>query len=143
MAGGVDYNINWKRGRLHSIDEMKSMDEKLGPALKMYSDTQNSNRQSLQWQRAVKNVENIMFSQGRHYMNDVLISKLAVDNADNLSVIEEASKNIPKPTNDNLGRYIETNIALLTENRPRPRVTPKSDQDEDVTAAELSELVVE
>jgi len=141
--GGVDYNINWKRGRLHSIDEMKPMDDRLGPALKMYSDSLNSDRQSLQWQRAVRNIENIMFSQGRHYMNDVLVSKLAVDNADNLSVVEEASKNIPKPTNDILGRYIETNIALLTENRPRPRVTSKSDQDEDVSAAELSELTLE
>jgi len=32
---------------------------------------------------------------------------------------------------------------LLTENRPRPRVTSKSDQDEDVSAAELSELTLE
>ena len=44
----------------------------------------------------------------------------------------------------NLGRrFIETNVALLTENAPRPRITAKSDRDEDVTAAELSELTLE
>jgi hypothetical protein len=119
------------------------MDDKLGAALSTYSDILNKDRQSLQWQRAVSWIEGIMFSQGRHYMHDILVSRIARDSSDNLSVVEEASKNIPKPTNDILGRYIETNIALLTENRPRPRVTPKSDTDEDVTAAELSELTLE
>jgi hypothetical protein len=51
--------------------------------------------------------------------------------------------NIPKPVNDHLGRYIETNIALLTENKPRPHITPKSEDIRDVKAAELSELTID
>jgi len=139
----VDYRLSWLKGRLHTIDELGPMDEKLGSALSTYSETVSREKQSLQWQRAVSWIENIFFSQGRHYSHDILVSRLAKDSSDNLSVVEEASQNIPRPTNDILARYIETNIALLTENRPRPRVTPKSDTDEDITAAELSELTLE
>jgi hypothetical protein len=91
-------------------------------------------------------MENFFFSAGRHYVEDVLVSRLSNDSTTsvgNLSVVRDAATNIPKPTNDFLGRYIETNVSLLTENRPRPRVTPKSDRDEDETAAELSELTLE
>jgi len=144
--GGVDYRRLAKAGHLHAIDEIGKGDARLGPALKDYSDTLNFNRQSLHWQRAVKWIENIFFSQGRQYVDDILISRLANSNdtgVGDLSIVQEAARNIPKPTNDLLGRYIESNVALLTENRPRPRVTPKSDKDEDETAAELSELTLE
>jgi hypothetical protein len=106
----------------------------------------NKNRQSLHWQRAVKWVENIFFSTGRQYIDDILVTRVtnsSTTGVGNLSIAQESVRNLPKPTNDLLGRYIETNIALLTENRPRPRVTPKSDRDEDKTAAELSELTLE
>ena len=142
----IDYRANIKKGQLHQIDELGAGDKKLGGAIKDYADTVNSNKQSLHWQRAVRWIENIFFTAGRQYVDDILVSRLT-NNSDstvgNLSVIQETTRNIPKPTNDLLGRYIETNIALLTENRPRPRVTPKSDRDEDQTAAELSELVLE
>lgn len=143
---GVTYNRYIEQGHLHAIDSLPHMAAELGGALKTYADTVNSNKQSLHWQRAVRWIENIFFTSGRQYVDDILVSRLA-NNSDSqvgdLSVIQETTRNIPKPTNDLLGRYIETNIALLTENRPRPRVTPKSDRDEDQTAAELSELTLE
>jgi hypothetical protein len=58
-------------------------------------------------------------------------------------VVQEAADNIPKPVNDLLGRYIETNIALLTENKPIPRIDSKSGRAEDEDAAQLSELTME
>jgi hypothetical protein len=45
--------------------------------------------------------------------------------------------------NDLLGRYIETNIALLTENKPIPRIESTSGRAEDEDAAELSEITME
>ena len=77
-------------------------------------------------------------------IDDILVSRLSRDtNTGDLSVVRESTRNIPRPTNDLLGRYIETNIALFTENRPRPRVTAKSDKREDQIAAQLSELTLE
>jgi hypothetical protein len=89
-------------------------------------------------------MENIFFGLGRHYVDDLLASRLTADSSgDNLRIAKEVTRNIPRPTNDLLGRYIETNISLLTENRPRPRVTAKSDSRDDKMAAELSELTME
>jgi len=143
--GGVSYKSP-AQGKLHRIDELSAGDPQVGNVIKDYADTLNSNRHSLHWQRAVRWIENIFFSNGRHYVDDILVSRLA--NSSNsgvgdLSIVQETSRQIPKPTNDLLGRYIETNVALLTENRPRPRVDAKSDKDEDQTAAELSELTLE
>jgi hypothetical protein len=147
MADGVTYRTPFEKGQLHHIDNIGPGDvDKLGPAIKTYADTLNSNKQSLHWQRAVRWIENIFFSTGRQYVDDILVSRLTNSSdtsVGDLSVVQESSKNIPKPTNDLLGRYIETNVALLTENRPRPRVTSKSDKDEDKTAAELSEFTLE
>jgi hypothetical protein len=141
------YNKRIQKGRLHMIDELAGDQlDKIGPAIRLYADTVNNDKNSLHWQRAVRGVENILFSTGRQYVDDILISRIAnssTTSVGNLSVVQDTARNIPKPTNDLLGRYVETNIALLTENRPRPRVTPKSDTDEDQTAAELSELTLE
>ena len=143
----VDYKKQIEKGQLHAIDSLSAKDiDKIGPAIRAYADSISSDKQSLQWQRAVRWVENILFSAGRQYVDNILISRIANSSATSvgdLSVIQDTARNIPKPTNDLLGRYIETNIALLTENRPRPRITPKSDRDEDQTAAELSELTLE
>jgi len=144
--GGVSYRSYFEKGQLHHIDNIPSGDDTIGPAIKSYADTLNSNKQSLHWQRAVRWIENIFFSTGRQYVDDILVSRLGNSSSTgvgDLSVASESARNIPKPTNDLLGRYIETNVALLTENRPRPRVTSKSDKDEDQTAAELSELTLE
>jgi hypothetical protein len=146
MADSVSYRRHFEKGQLHHIDNIEANADELGPAIKTYADTLNSNKQSLHWQRAVRWIENIFFSTGRQYVDDILVSRLAnsSDSAvGDLSIVQESATNIPKPTNDLLGRYIETNVALLTENRPRPRVTSKSDKDEDQTAAELSELTLE
>lgn len=146
MATGVSYKQNTGKGRLSRIDELPAGDDRLAMALKEYSETFIQSRQSLQWQRALRWIENIFFSVGRHYIEDLLVSRLAnssTTGVGDLSIARESIRNLPKPTNDLLGRYIETNLALLTENRPRPRVTPKSDRDEDQTAAELSELTLE
>jgi len=139
----VDYRNSWLRGQMHAIDDVPNGATELGSALKTYSDSISRQRQSLHWMRSVKYIENIFFGQGRQYHDDLLISRIAQSNSGDLSVVQDTARNIPKPTNDLLGRYIETNIALLTENRPRPRVTPKSDRDEDIQAANLSELTLE
>lgn len=143
---GVTYRSHFEKGQLHLIDNVPNGDDSIGPAIKTYADTLNANKQSLHWQRAVRWIENIFFSNGRQYVDDILVSRLANSSSTSvgdLSIVQETTRNIPKPTNDLLGRYIETNVALLTENRPRPRVTSKSDKDEDQTAAELSELTLE
>lgn len=142
----VTYRKHFEKGQLHHIDNIEAGSDTIGPAIKTYADTLNSNKQSLHWQRAVRWIENIFFSTGRQYVDDILVSRLAnSSNSDvgDLSIVQEGANQIPKPTNDLLGRYVETNVALLTENRPRPRVTSKSDKDEDQTAAELSELTLE
>jgi hypothetical protein len=89
-------------------------------------------------------MENIFFGLGRHYIDDILVSRLSADSTGtDLSVVQDVARSIPRPTNDMLGRYIETNISLLTENRPRPRITAKSESRDDKMAAELSELTME
>lgn len=146
-GGGVSYKGVIPHGHLHAIDELGPEDlDKIGPAISTYADSINSNKQSLHWQRAVRWIENIFFTAGRQYVDDILISRLTNDSSTSVgdqSVIQDTAREIPKPTNDLLGRFVETNIALLTENRPRPRVTPKTGGDEDQTAAELSELTLE
>ncbi len=146
--GGVSYKSVIPHGHLHAIDNLdpKKDADKIGPAISTYADTINSNKQSLHWQRAVRWIENIFFTAGRQYVDDILVSRLTNDSSTSVgdqSIIQDTARQIPKPTNDLLGRYVETNIALLTENRPRPRVTPKTGGDEDQTAAELSELTLE
>ncbi len=136
-------NDKWRLGHLHLIDSLKAGDPAVGGAIATYGNGVNDNRQSRHWIRAVQWMENILFSIGRHYVDDILVSRLTRDSNADLSVISETTRNIPRPVNDLLGRYIETNISLLTENRPRPRVTPKSGRAEDEDAAELSELVLE
>jgi len=147
--GGISYKPgagDSARTKLNMIDDVGHGDPAVGRAIRAYSEAMNQDRKSAHWARAVRWMENFFFSNGRHYINDIVISRLANSSASgigDLSVIREAGQNIPKPTNDLLGPYIETNVALFTENRPRPRVTAKSDKDEDQTSAELSELTLE
>lgn len=133
----------WKYGHLHLLDSLDSADPAIGPAVAEYGNQINVNRSSKHWIRSVQWIENILFSAGRHYIDDILVSRLSRDTNNDLSIVNEATRNIPRPVNDLLGRYVETNIALLTENRPRPRVTPKSNRAEDEDAAYLSELTLE
>lgn len=133
----------WKHGQLHMLDYIPQGDPKAAVAIANYAHQIESNRQSRHWVRAVQWIENILFLTGRHYIDDILVSRLARDSDGNTSVVKEVSRQVPRPVNDLLGRFVETNIALLTENRPRPRVTSKSDRREDQVAAELSELTLE
>ena len=145
-AGG-NYTKNltakWGKGHLYLIDNIPWGHEDVGGMLTIYANSINSNRQSRQWVRSVQWMENVLFGLGRHYIDDILISRISRDTSGNLGIAEELMRNIPRPTNDLLGRYIETNIALLTENRPIPRVTAKSDSLIDKRAAELSELTIQ
>ena len=146
--GGVSYKTVIPHGHLHAIDTLdpKKDVDKIGPAIANYAETVNSNKQSLHWQRAVRWIENIFFTSGRQYVDDIMVSRLSNSSSTGVgdqALIADTARQIPKPTNDLLGKYVETNIALLTENRPRPRVTPKTGGDEDQTAAELSELTLE
>ena len=144
---GQNYTKNlsakWGKGHLYLIDKVPWGHEDVGGMLTIYANSINSNRQSRQWVRSVQWIENVLFGLGRHYIDDILISRISRDTSGNLGIAEELTRNVPRPTNDLLGRYIETNIALLTENRPIPRVTPKSDALSDKRAAELSEFTVE
>jgi len=133
----------WKYGHLHLIDSIPAGSEEIASALTTYANYVDTNRQSRHWVRAVQWIENILFTSGRHYVDDILISRLSRDSNNDQSIVTEATRMIPRPVNDMLGRYVETNIALLTENRPRPRVTPKSERAEDQDSAELSEMVLE
>lgn len=130
------------RGQLETIDKIPWGDENLGPALSIYAEHMYTNKQSSRWARTIGYIENILFGLGHQYINDILLSRLTSDANDNLSISKDVVKSIPRPVNDILGRYIETNIALLTENRPVPRVTATSDNLEDIKSAELSELTI-
>jgi len=130
-------------GKFNFLDDIPQGDPSIGPSIVTYVSHINGNQQSNRWVRIYPWIENILFSAGRHYIDDVLISRLARDSSDNQSVVSEAIRDVPRPVNDFLGRYVETNIALLTENRPRPRVTPKSNKAEDEDAARLSEFTLE
>ncbi|KKL14934.1 hypothetical protein LCGC14_2510620, partial [marine sediment metagenome] len=125
----------WRKGRLHGIDAIPAGDKRVASAIMTYADEVNTNRNSRHWVRAVQWVENILFSLGRHYVDDILISRISRDSGGTQSIVQEAADNIPKPVNDLLGRYIETNISLLTENKPIPRVDAKSGRAEDEDAA--------
>jgi len=133
----------WRKGRLHAIDNLPAGSKEVGSAIMTYADEVNTNRNSRHWVRAVQWVENILFTLGRHYVDDILISRISRDSSGIQSIVQEAADNIPKPVNDLLGRYIETNISLLTENKPIPRVDPKSGRAEDEDAAKLSEVTLE
>lgn len=140
----VRYNQDkWRYGHLHLIDSIPAGDEEVANAIGTYANYVDTNRQSRHWVRAVQWIENILFSAGRHYVDDILVSRLTRDSNNDQSIVNEATRSIPRPVNDMLGRFTETNIALLTENRPRPRVTPKGDRTEDIDRAELSEWVLE
>jgi len=143
QTGQVTTDNRWKYGQLHYLDNIPEGDPKLAVAISNYAHQIESNRQSRHWVRAVQWVENILFMAGRHYIDDILVSRLSRDSDGNTSTVKEINRFIPRPINDFLGRYVETNIALFTENRPRPRVTSKSDRREDQTAAELSEFTME
>jgi hypothetical protein len=133
----------FRRGMLHLVDHLPHGDPALGPALFEFAQEQATNRQAVLWRRSVAWMENIFFSLGRHYVDDVLINRITQSSGGTANEVTEATRSIPHPINDLLGRYIETNISLLTENQPRPRVTPKSERAEDIDAAELSECTLE
>jgi len=137
-------NEKFKQGQLFLADKMKHGDPALAAAIASYANAVDINRQSRMWRRSLGWVENIFFGAGKHYVDDILISRLSRDgNTGEISSLRDTARNMPRPVNDLLGRYVETNIALLTENRPRPRITAKSDRRDDLKAAELSELTME
>lgn len=130
-------------GQLNRLDDLPPMDAKIGTAISSYTQSISNNRQSYKWIQAVQWVENILFGLGRQYIDDLLVTRISRDSEGNQSIGREFAKKIPKPTNDFIGRYVETNISLLTENRPQPRITAKSDARDDRQKAELSQLVIE
>jgi len=146
MASGVG-NKKYQYGRLTEVDNLGPKDRtELGSAIASFSEYQNKHATTQHWGRTLVNVENILFSSGRHYQDGIVGGKIhnsSPTGVGTLTEVRDTLRNIPRPTNDILGRYIEPNISLLTENQPRPRVTAKSDRAEDGNAAELSELTLE
>jgi hypothetical protein len=142
--GADSYLGSWKKGHLNRIDEIKPRSHELAGALQAYAKHTSGDGSSLHWQRSYRNIENILFMAGRQYHDDMMLSRIA-QSSDRLdqSTVREVSRSLPKPVNDILGRYIETNVALLTENRPIPRCTAKSPDKRDRDAAELAELNIE
>jgi hypothetical protein len=98
-GGGVSYKTPMKTGHLHAIDQLSADElDKIGAAIKNYADTVNSNKQSLHWQRSVRWVENIFFSAGRHYIDDILVSRLtnsSDSSVGDLSTIQATTNSIP------------------------------------------------
>ena len=137
------YEQRWKQGHLYLLDKLKHGDDAVAAALTTYTGTVNSNKQGRQWAQTLTWVENILFGLGRQYIDEILATRISRDSSGNLSLNENIRRRVPQPTNDLLARYIETNISILTENRPVPRVTPKSDSLEDRHEATLSELTTE
>jgi len=132
------------RGHFHRIDTIPHGDEQLVGAISSYGSYIDTNRSSQRWAWSINNVENILFGAGRQYVNEILTQRLTANSTGTeVSLIRDTIDNIPKPVNDLLGRYIETNISLLTENRPMPRVSAKTEDIRDQKAAELSELTLE
>ena len=131
------------QGQLNQIDDLEPFADHLAGAIKSYCQSINNNRQSYKWVQAIQWIENILFGLGRQYIDDLLVARIARDTDGNLSVNRDYAKRVPKPVNDFIGRYVETNISLLTENRPQPRITAKSDAWDDKRKAELSQLVIE
>ncbi len=140
---GADYRKQFLSGNMNHIDDIVNGDAALANAIAIYENVYDGQSLSINWQRAMRWVENILFTTGRHYLDEILVNSLTKTTEGDLAVIRDFARQVPKPTNDILGRYIETNVALLTENRPRPRVLSKSDRSEDQSAAELSELTLE
>lgn len=139
-----DYTAKGRKGHLFLIDNISHGDEDVAKIITEYTNMVHVNKRSRMWQRAMIWIENILFGLGRHYIDDIFLSRISQNSNDGtLSIADDITRDVPKPTNDLLGRYIETNIALLTENRPIPRITPKSDSLVDKRAAELSELTME
>ena len=136
-------------GDLAGIDVCERGDNKIAGILESYTQMANVTKTSRRWARVMQWVENIMFSSGRQYLDDLMMQRLArsgggADGATaNLSLIRQAAASIPRPVNDMLGRYVESNVALLTENRPVPRCTAKSDDIRDRDAAEIAQLTVD
>src|SRR5258706_8624870 len=141
MAATQQQKFN--QGQLNLIDDMEPFSTGLGGAIRGYCESINNNRQSYKWVQAVQWIENILFGLGRHYIDDLLIARISRDTDGNLSTNRDFAKRVPRPVNDILGRYVETNISLLTENRPQPRITAKSDARDDKQKAELSQLVID
>jgi hypothetical protein len=140
----ANFDQKYTRGQLDLLDKLPPFDPALGSAIHAYTTSISANKQSYKWVQAVQWIENILFGLGRQYNGELLRSRLAVAaNGDQSVVSEFVKKGIPQPVNDILGRSIETNIALLTENRPQPRITAKSDARDDRQKAELSQLVIE
>lgn len=137
-----DAENKWKQGHLYLLDRLPAGDPAIVNAINTYVGYSNANKQSRQWARILTWVENFHFGLGRHYLDDLLSTKLSGDPG-SLNVSEMIKRRIPRPTNDILGPYIETNVSIMTENRPIPRITPKSDSLNDKHEAMLSELVIE
>ena len=136
----IDYS-KIKKGRLELIDALPPGTNDLASALNAFADTMSVDTTSVHWHRAIRNVENNLFLAGRHYIDDIVLGRIARNLAGgDVSGLRDSLRSIPRPTNDFLGRYIETNVSLLTDNQPIARISPKTEQAEDVTAARLSEL---
>lgn len=137
-----NYQSKLERGQLYLIDKIPHGDPDLGGALQSYADSIYNNKQSRAWSRTLHWMENLLFGLGHQYIKDIAMARIGSDTSTTNLINEDLVRNIPCPVNDLLGRYIETNIALLTENRPIPRVTALSDSVKDRKAAELSELTI-
>lgn len=133
----------WIQGQLSQVDNLEPFADALAGAIKGYTQSITNNRQSYKWVQAVQWIEAVLFGLGRQYIDDLLVARISRDTDGNLSVNRDYAKRVPKPVNDFIGRYVETNISLLTENRPQPRITAKSDARDDRQKAELSQLVIE
>lgn len=130
----------YRNGYMNQIDTIAWGDTTIASALNSYSTSQVYDHKSIHWHRVIRYVENILFLAGRHYLDDLLLGRIARSIGGDISLIKDSFRNLPKPTNDIIGRYIEANVSLLTDNKPIAKIYPMSDDNRDIQAAKLSEL---
>lgn len=92
--------------------------------------------------RAIQWFTNAAFLVGQHY-NNWFWNGSTLDSATSPTMRNpnRASAHIPKTADNRLIRPFETNVSILTQDNPIPRVIPNSERPEDDDAAKLSEIV--
>ena len=94
------------------------------------------------WPLAIQYFTNYAFLMGQPYTVFYFNGHTLTTNTPE-SRIGNTPFRIPKTVDDSLIRPFELNIAMMTETKPMPLITPRSDRPEDEDAAKLSSIVLQ
>lgn len=99
------------------------------------------------WSQCLRYFTNIAYLMGNQYarfLYNADTNQLTYSDASaKVSMPGGLEQHIPKTVDNRLIGPYQSLISLLTEVRPKPRVTPESDSPEDTDAAQISELVID